>query len=202
LITLPALHIEGLITGSPYVELEKSTYIISSTGYTSKVDYSGKGWLSGKKNSFTASMYKHGKEKEPIYLVEGQWTDTFTIKDAHKHTVDSYDAKKTAKTPLQVKPIEQQDALESRRAWSKVADAINKGDMNVTSQEKTLIENSQREMRKKEQASGTEWQRRFFTKVANHPEFETLVKEVPGGGVDADQTGGIWKFDPAKAQGT
>ena len=57
LITLPALHIEGLITGSPYVELERSTLIVSSSGFTSKVDYSGKGWLSGKKNSFTASMY-------------------------------------------------------------------------------------------------------------------------------------------------
>jgi len=202
LITLPALHIEGLITGSPFVELEKSTYIISSTGYTSKVDYSGKGWLSGKKNSFTASMYRHGKEKDPVYVVEGQWTDSFTIKDAHKHTVDSYDAKKAPKTPLQVKPIEQQDPLESRRAWGKVADAINKGDMNLTSHEKTLIENSQREMRKQEQASGTEWQRRFFTKVPHYPEFETLIKEVPGVGVDADQTGGIWRFDQAKAQGT
>lgn len=201
LITLPALHIEGLITGSPYVELEKSTYIISSTGYTSKVDYSGKGWLSGKKNSFTASMYKHGHEKDPVYQVEGQWTDTFTIKDAHKHTVDSYDAKKTPKTPLQVKPIEQQDPLESRRAWSKVADAINKGDMNTTSQEKSLIENSQREMRKTEQATGTEWQRRFFTKVPSDATFESLIKMVPGGAVDADQTNGIWKFDQAKAKG-
>ena len=46
LITLSALHIEGLITGSPYVELNSSTYIQSSTGYTARIDYSGKGWVS------------------------------------------------------------------------------------------------------------------------------------------------------------
>ena len=201
LITLPALHIEGLITGSPYVELNKSTYIISSTGYTSKIDYSGKGWLSGKKNSFTASMFLHGKEKDPIYTVEGQWTDSFTIKDSHKHTVDSYDARKAPKTALQVAPIEQQDPLESRRAWSKVASAINKGDLNTTAAEKSIIENQQREMRKQEQTAGREWQRRYFNRVERSPAFETLIKEVPGGGVETDQTNGIWEFDQRKAGG-
>jgi oxysterol-binding protein-related protein 9/10/11 len=31
LITLPALHIEGLYLGAPFIELEGSTYITSST---------------------------------------------------------------------------------------------------------------------------------------------------------------------------
>ncbi|XTI84794.1 Oxysterol-binding protein [Cenococcum geophilum] len=45
LITLPSLYIKGLITGLPYIN------------YTARIDYSGKGWLSRKKNSFTASLY-------------------------------------------------------------------------------------------------------------------------------------------------
>jgi len=201
LITLPALHIEGLITGSPYVELNKSTYIVSSTGFTSRVDYSGKGWLSGKKNSFTAVMHPTGKERDVIYNVEGQWSDNFTIKDTHKHTVESYDAKKTPRTPLQVVPLEQQDPLESRRAWRKVADAINRGDMDKTTAEKSLIENTQREMRKQEKDSNTEWQRRYFTRVDRNDVFESLVKEVPGGtGTDADKTAGVWIFDAQKAK--
>ncbi|PNS17122.1 Protein kes1 [Sphaceloma murrayae] len=200
LITLPGLHIEGLISGSPFVELEKSTYIVSSTGFTSKIDYSGRGWLSGKKNSFTATMYPTGKEKETIYLVEGQWTDNFTVKDAKKNVVDSYEAKKTPKTPLNVKPVEEQDPLESRRAWSKVARAIEKGDLNTTSHEKTIIEEEQRAMRKKEKDEGKEWQRRFFTRAERDEIFEKLVKDVPGGGVDADQTNGIWIFDQKKTK--
>jgi hypothetical protein len=43
------------------------------------VDYSGKGWVTGKKNSFTATLQKTG-HKEILYTITGQWTDTFTIK--------------------------------------------------------------------------------------------------------------------------
>ncbi|CAD0114394.1 unnamed protein product [Aureobasidium uvarum] len=199
LITLPALHIEGLITGSPYVELEKNTHIVSSTGYTCKIDYSGKGWVSGKKNSFTATMYPNGREKDVIYNAEGQWSGSFVIKDAHKKVVDSYDASKMQKTPLTVAPIEQQDPLESRRAWYKVAEAINRGDMDTTSAEKSLIENQQRELRKREKEQGSEWHRRFFNRVPNSPRFDAMIHQVPGGSLEADKTNGVWEFDPARA---
>jgi hypothetical protein len=145
LITLPPLHIEGLITGSPYVELNSSTYIQSSSGYTARIDYSGKGWVSGKKNTFTAVLYPDGREKDAIYKADGQWTDTFQIRDAKtKAVVDKFDHKLTKTTPLIVAPIEQQDAFETRRAWKKVADAIVKGDLDTTSAEKTIIETRQR----------------------------------------------------------
>jgi len=80
--TLPSLHIEGLIVGSPYVELNSSTYIQSSSGYTCKIDYTGRGWVSGKSNSFSATMYAEDKKKDPIYIAEGQWTGKFSIKNA------------------------------------------------------------------------------------------------------------------------
>jgi len=202
LITLPSLHIEGLITGSPYVELNKSTYIVSSSGYTSRIDYSGKGWVSGSKNSLSAVMFPHGKEKsksDVIYTAEGSWTDKFVIKNAKKEVVQTYNAKAEPKSELQVAPVDQQDPLETRRAWRKVAAAIQKGDMNTTSAEKTVIEESQRAMRKKEAAEGTTWERRFFTQAKSVPVFEKLVKEVPYGSLELDQTNGAWVFDQAKA---
>ena len=201
LITLPSLHIEGLITGSPYVELNKSTYIVSSTGFTSRVDYSGKGWVSGKRNSFTAALYPSGREKDVLYTVEGQWSDKFEIKDTRtKKIVETYNAKSAPKTPLTVAPISEQDPLESRRAWSKVAAAITKGDMDTTSAEKSLIENQQRAMRKTEKEQGKEWDRRYFSKKDHHAIFERLVKEIPGGDIETDKTNGIWFFDADKAR--
>ncbi|KAK4570403.1 Oxysterol-binding protein 4 [Recurvomyces mirabilis] len=202
-ITLPSLHIEGLITGSPYVELNKSSYIVGSNGFTSRIDYSGKGWVSGSKNSLSAIMYPHGKEKDKhavIYTAEGSWTDKFTIKDAKKSTVDTYDAKKEPKTPLKVAPIEEQDPLESRRAWKRVADAIVKGDLNQTSGEKTVIEEHQRALRKREASEKRQWERRFFTQAAKLPEIEKLIREVPYGSLETDQTNGIWIFDQEKAR--
>ncbi|KAF2834971.1 oxysterol binding protein-like protein [Patellaria atrata CBS 101060] len=200
LITLPSLHIEGLITGSPFVELNRTSYIQSSSGYTAKIDYKGRGWLSGKKNTFSATLFPSGKEKEVLYTVEGQWNDSFTIKGSMKNVVEKFDAKAAKISPLLIADLEEQDSMESRRAWAKVAAAISKGDMDATSREKSLIENAQREMRKKEKEENREWERRFFTRKETSPVFEALVKK---GGLqeelDLDKTSGVWAFDSEKA---
>lgn len=199
LITLPSLHIEGLIMGAPYVELNSNTYITSSSGYTSRIDYSGKGWVSGKKNTFSAVLYPTGKEKDAIYKVDGQWNTSFQVKDAKtKAVVDTFDHKAFKTTPLTIAPVEEQDDFETRRAWKKVAEAINKGDMDLTSAEKSIIENRQREMRKEEKEAGREWNRAFFTRVQKFPLFEKLASQI-GEKVNDDQTGGVWVFDKEKA---
>jgi hypothetical protein len=209
LITLPALHIEGLIFGSPFIELEGATYITSSTGYTAKIDYAGKGWLSGKKNSFTAALYPTGKEKDVIYSVAGQWTKDFQINTGSgKHSssstlIDSYDPAKVPVSKLIVQPVAQQHPLESRRAWSKVAAAIAVTDLDTVSIEKGKIENAQREMRNKEKAEGRSWERRYFSL---DPAKKDKVLSSLGAAVgvpehgDADKTGGVWRFDRAKAE--
>ena len=183
------------------MELNSCTYITSSTGYVAKIDYSGKGWLSGKKNSFTAALYPEGKEKDILYSVDGQWTDTFTIKKGNSKipsVLETYNANTAKTTPLSVKPLDQQEPYESNRAWNKVAEGIIKGNMDQVHVEKSKIENEQREMRRKEQAEGREWQRRFF-KRSNKPEpfWEKLAKPI-GERIEADKTGGVWRFDESK----
>ncbi|KKY26720.1 putative oxysterol binding protein [Phaeomoniella chlamydospora] len=209
LITLPSLHIESLITGSPFVELNGFTHISSSTGYIAKIDYSGRGWLSGKKNTFSAFLWKEGEgdEKSPLYTVDGQWNDNFVMREGKKgKEVESYSAKTTKTTPLTVAPIESQDPYESRRAWRNVAASIQKGDMDAASHYKSRIENAQRALRKKEKEENREWERRFFRRIDENedPEFLKLVKPISGStkwpGVEADKTGGIWRFDASKAK--
>lgn len=207
LISLPSLHVENLFLGSPFIELNSASYITSSTGYTAKIDYSGKGWLSGKKNSFTATLYPTGKEKDVLYNITGQWTKQFEIHaGAAKHASSSnlfetYDAVTSKTTSLTVAPIEAQHPLESRRAWYKVASAIVQGDMDTVGREKTKIETAQRELRAKEKAEGRMWQRRYFSvRTEPDPVLMDLGKHVgvPDHG-DADKTGGVWRFDSAKA---
>lgn len=207
LITLPGLHIEGLIFGAPFVELDGSSHITSSSGFTCKIDYSGKGWLSGKKNTIVASVYPTGKEKDVLYNVTGQWNKSFEVysgpaKSNSKSTlVSTYDAVSTAQTELHVAPIDQQHPLESRRAWSRVAEAIQKGDMDTTGAEKGKIEHAQRNMRTVERSEGRTWDRQYFTAVEGQdPVLQQLgnVVGVPADG-EADKTGGLWRFDKAKA---
>lgn len=211
LITLPSLHVEGLLFGSPFIELDGASYITSSTGYTAKIDYSGKGWVSGKKNSFTATLYPTGNEKDVLYNASGQWTKTFDIysgaakKNSTDTLVDTWNPAAHPMTALTVAPIEKQHPLESRRAWSNVAKGIAAGDMDFVGREKSKIENAQRALRKKEKDEGRVWERRYFSDAvaAGHkdPVLEKLAKIVGLSETgDADKTGGLWRFDAAKAE--
>jgi hypothetical protein len=199
LITLPNLHIEGLYSGAPFVELNSSSWIVSSSGYTAKIDYSGRGWLSGKKNTFLATLYPSDQPKDVLYYVDGQWNESFRIRDAKKTEIGEYEPKNSPVTHLTIAPIEQQHPLESRRAWQQVAAGISKGDMETTQLEKSKIENEQREMRKKEKEEGTEWERKFFTRQEKDEVFETLAPKI-GCVADPKQTDGIWVWDQTKAE--
>lgn len=209
LITLPSLHVEGLIFGAPFIELDGASYITSSSGYTAKIDYSGKGWIGGKKNSFTASLYPTGKEKEVVYNCSGQWTKAFEIhtgpakQNSTKTLIENWDPTNVPISELIVAPIEKQHPLESRRAWANVAAGIAKGDMDYVGKEKTKIEQAQRTMRKKEQDEGRKWERRYFVALPESETDATLQSLAPNVGLntngDADKTGGLWRYDAAKA---
>ncbi|KIV79621.1 hypothetical protein PV11_07172 [Exophiala sideris] len=213
LITLPALHIENLIYGAPFVELGKFIHIVSSSGYVSKVDFSGRGWLSGKKNTFTASLWKvGGSEKDAIYSVDGQWSDGFTIKDGEgkrAKEIATFRPSDIKLAKLNVAPLGEQDVVESRKAWAHVAQSIEKGDMDAVSHFKSRIENAQRALRKKEQDEKRDWERVFFSQ-ANPKDgleitFQNLVKVITSMGANSwegvapDKTAGVWRYDERKA---
>ena len=200
LIGIPGFHLEGLFPPPPSVEIDsdKPVYIQSSTGYTAKIIFSGKGWIRGKKNYFSATLYPTGKPEEVLYTAEGQWSGSFTIKDARtSQDVESFDTTNWPITSLTIAPLEDQDPFESRRAWSKVTTAIDKGHMSAVGHEKSKIETRQREMRKEEQAEGREWHRKYFKRVQNDPLLEELSAKV-GVHVESEQTGGIWQWDEDK----
>lgn len=185
--------------------MDRSTRIASSTGYIAKIDYSGKGWLGGKKNSFTAILYKEDEgEKNPLYTAEGQWSGTFVIKDNRTKTeVDQYTVGEQERVPLKVAAITDQDPYESRRAWQDVASAIERGDMEATSIAKSKIENAQRELRRIEKEEGREWERRFFKQIDVNDD-DTFIDLATALGItdniDSDKTGGVWRFDRESAK--
>lgn len=71
--------------------------------------------------------------------------------------------------------------------------------MDVTSVEKSKIENSQRELRKQESAEGRTWERRYFSCTQKDELFERLGPKV-GETLEADKTGGCWRWDPEKSK--
>ena len=195
LIPLPNVKVKGLLSGTPYPELHGTYYLASSSGFVSEVDFSGKGFFSGAKNSFEARMYRHDERSEILYTVSGQWNDKFTIHDvARDIDIETYDSASQTAAPLQVDDVERQDQWESRRAWQGVIESLNKGDMGGASRAKSKIEQGQRNMRKDEEKKGEKWKPAFYKNESGDPVFERLAAMV-GAKLEADRTMGVWKLD-------
>lgn len=145
-----------------------------------------------------------------MYNVSGQWTKAFdmytgpTKKNSAETLIDKWDPALSPTTSLVIAPLEKQHPLESRRAWANVARGIGAGDMDFVGREKSKIENAQRAMRRQEREEGREWVRRYFTAAAEGVTDPTLEKYAATVGLaehgDADKTGGLWRFDNAKAE--
>lgn len=198
LITLPNLHIEGILFGSPYVELEGKSFIQSSSGYKASIEYSGKGYFSGKKNTFKAKVIKNDKPKDVLYTISGQWSGVSNIKTGSKGSESLFmDSKQIVVGALNVKDVAEQNNFESRRAWSKVASAINEGNYDLIHTEKSKIEQEQRAFRKREERDGKEWPRRWFQEVLVKDEawYETLASEC---GVVAGRSASSSNTDTSK----
>lgn len=169
LITLPKLRIEGIVWGSPYIELTDSSAIQSDTGYTAQIDYAGKGYFRGKAHSYKATVTAGHKT---IQTYEGQWTGVSNIGGSKGPVfLDT----SSPKEEVAVKSVEEQGEWESRRLWEKVAKGIRNGNYDQAGVEKTRIENDQRQRRKDEQASNQAWQHVHFTHVDSDGDYQQLA---------------------------
>lgn len=165
------MSIQGLIWGSPYIELTESTAIVSDTGCVANIEYKGKGWVSGKPHSYKAIISQHGKA---VRTYEGSWTGIGKVAKTDEVFTDAT----VPKVEVTVKPIEEQGEWESRKLWAKVANGIRTGDYDAASKEKTRIENDQRQRRKDEKEQGGAWQLVYFNHVESDPLYRTLAKQV------------------------
>ncbi|KAM3425319.1 Protein kes1 [Cercospora zeina] len=198
LIPLPDVKVQGILTGSPYPELRGSHSIMSSTGYRAIIDFSGKRLLglSGEKNHVHAAIYapEDKKHSDPIYIAEGNWSESFSTKDASGRTIDTYNVSSATATEFRTLPLDRQDPWESRKAWQHVIAAIKAGNMQGVADAKSQLENGQREMRKRAETSEKDWKALFFTKETGNPVAEKLLAEV-GERLDVERTMGVWRFD-------
>lgn len=182
LITLPTLVIEGLIWGSPYIELSGVSHISSSSGYLATINYSGKGYFSGKAHTYKATVSPSSKPTHPLYTIEGEWSGKSSFKGS------SPDGKKDAtfwdasvdREEISVKPVEEQGPMESRKVWEKTADGIRSQNYEAASKDKSRIENEQRQKRKDETSNGTPHQLEYFVHVDDDKEYADLMAQFGG----------------------
>jgi hypothetical protein len=194
LIPLPNVKVKGILSGTLYPELHGQYHIVSSSGFVAEIDFSGKGFLSGKKNSVDAILYREEDKSNPLFTVSGQWNDQITIQEGERGAeIETIDVRSLASTPMHVDSKEEQDDWESRKVWAGVITALNEGDMQKTVDEKSRVEQAQRELRELEKSKGVKWEPLFFTNTTDDPIFEKLKQQ--GQELHSDKTVGVWKFD-------
>ena len=80
-------------------------------------------------------------------------------------------------TPPTVRPIEEQEERESQRLWYKTVQSIKEGNHNAATDEKSKIEDRQREETAKRQEQGIEW----------HPKYFRPIRGGPGGSEEGEE---------------
>ena len=197
LIPLPDIKISGILGGAPYPELSGKYYIPSTNGYVSSIDFSGSSLFNSgsKKHTFEAKVYEEGHEKDPLFTVSGHWDSEFTIHDVNEgKDIETFDIAGAMSTQIMTDSLNDQDPWETRRAWQNVREALERGDMQGTSDAKNALEKGQREMRKREGGDGASWSRIFFRDAGKDAVAEELAHKI-GQNVNAKDTEGIWMFN-------
>lgn len=166
---------DGICFVAPYVELYGTSFVQSTSGFAASIEYTTKGWISGEVHHFKASV-THESLSTPT-VIEGQWTGKSTL-TKNKKTEDFLDLTTLEKPKPFVRPVEEQDELESRRIWQKVSDALKAGDYATASSEKSAIENQQRALRKERETSETKWEPKHFNSVSGEAIYGDLREKI------------------------
>ncbi|KAF1344398.1 hypothetical protein BDV97DRAFT_303479 [Delphinella strobiligena] len=202
LIPLPNVKVLGLLTGTAYPELVGSYQIVSSTGFVSEIDFTGKKMfgMSGTKKGVHAALYSAKDKNKPLYTVEGAWNDRFTIHDESTgKDIETYETAANRETPLEVADINLQDPWESRKAWGETISNLDGGKMQGASDAKSKVEQGQREMRRQEEKKGAKWEPVFFRNDRQDERYNKLAA-IGGISTEEDAQYGFWKFDWDRAE--
>ena len=80
-----------------------------------------------------------------------------------------FNALRSAPSPPSARPLEEQEERESQKLWAKTVQAIKERNHELATDEKTKIEDMQREEAAKRANEGVEWHPRLFRRVKGGP---------------------------------
>ncbi|KAK2715583.1 hypothetical protein QYM36_010235 [Artemia franciscana] len=165
-ITMPYAYCKGIFLGALSMELGGDvTLRCDKTGYSADLTFKLTP-LFGKADQTNCISGKIKLGKETLATVEGHWDSVINLVD--KKTGESqvlwHPTPEARKKRLKrfVVPIENQEEYESDRLWQHVAAAIKSEDQVKATEEKTKLEDVQRNEAKKRKESGSTWSAKFF----------------------------------------
>ncbi|XP_037099430.1 oxysterol-binding protein-related protein 8 isoform X3 [Syngnathus acus] len=165
-MNMPYAHCKGILYGTMTLELGgQITVACEKTGYSSQLEFKLKPFL-GSSDSVNQISGKIKLGKEVLATLEGHWDSEIFINDKKTGTVDTFwnptpELRQSRLTRCTVPP-EEQGEFESERLWQHVTRAVNNKDQTEATNEKFILEESQRKSARERKAKCEEWNSTLF----------------------------------------
>ncbi|KAL8695907.1 MAG: hypothetical protein Q9224_003084, partial [Gallowayella concinna] len=165
-LTQPNMYARGILFGKMKYELGDHSFVrCPENGLVADVEFKTKGYFGGTYNAI-GGFIRNEKTGETLYELSGMWSGEMLAKDLTTGNKEElFNATHARHTPPTVRPLEEQGESESQKLWHKTVIAIKEQNHEAATDEKTKIEDRQRELAAKRQQAGTEWQPKLFRKV-------------------------------------
>ncbi|KAK6640821.1 hypothetical protein RUM44_012518 [Polyplax serrata] len=165
-VTVPYALCKGILVGTLSMELGGKVSIeCEKTGYKTELEFKLKPLIGGS-DQINAISGKLKLGKETLATIDGYWDGLTNIKDKRtgEEQVLWNPTPSVRLTRLQryTVSLAVQESYESEKLWEKISAAILSDDQAVATEEKTNLENAQRNAAKLRKESGTEWMPRYF----------------------------------------
>ena len=164
-VNYPNVYVKGLLFGTMMLELGDTAEMkCPDLDLMCDMEFTTKGYFSGQYNGIKGRV-KRISSGEILYTLSGKWTETIFIQDSTVRGAKQeifFDVDTVKIMPKQVLPESEQEEYESRRLWTKLTSALLKRDTDLATDEKTKVEDHQRQLRQQREQSGAEYKTRFF----------------------------------------
>ncbi|GKT55046.1 oxysterol-binding protein [Colletotrichum tofieldiae] len=182
------MYARGILFGKMKYELGDHSFVrCPELDLVADIEFKTKGWVSGTYNAI-GGFIKHESTGEVLYELSGLWSEEMYVKDVKVNSVTAllllarrltqlqtghkemfFNARKSKPSSPLVRPIEEQDERESQKLWLATAQAVKDRNHELATDEKTKVEDRQREEREIRAREGIEWHPRLFRSVQGGP---------------------------------
>lgn len=159
-LSSPYAHCKGILMGTLSMELGgKVTIDCENTGYKTELEFKLKPFLGGSdQTNIVTGKLKLGKQT--LATIHGHWDGNVTMKDSRtgeETILMSSSDMRQKRLKRHTVQLDAQAPNESERLWTHVIAAIDRDDQVAATEEKTVLEEAQRNSAKERKALCVDW---------------------------------------------
>jgi hypothetical protein len=165
------MYARGILFGKMKYELGDHSFVrCPELGLSADIEFKTKGYFGGTYNAI-GGIIKNEKTGDVLYELSGMWSGEMWLTDKKTGKKELlFNATRARHTPPQARSLDEQDERESQRLWFKTAEAVKARDHVLATDEKTKIEDMQRDEAARRAEDGVEWHPRLFRPVHGGPD--------------------------------